>query len=906
MRVSFKIDYQTVWGQRLYVLGSRLEFGEWNPDRALEMENIYPGEWELVVDVEYIKSWDYKYLVKDDEGGVLWEWGGNRQVNLNDGQFEEIRIRDFWRTSQDVENTLFHSAFTRVLMQRKPSGKIYKYLHQGRVLRVQVHVPRINQRYVIALLGNRPELGAWKEKDALVMDDSRFPLWSVDIDASHLSFPVEFKYVMYDERERKVISWEEGNNRIIRDFVCQEENSLKVHTDEKFRFPISVWRGAGVAIPVFSIRTDKSGGIGEFPDLRMLVDWVKKTGLKLIQLLPVNETVATQSWLDSYPYKVISVMALHPVYANIELMGKLRDDMVMQDFREQLYDLNQMESVPYEEVHRVKSRYFKLLFDQEMETFLSDRDFLLFFDENKEWLVPYAAFCYLRDQNKTANHRMWKKYAIYRQDEIEELCASSEKHYPDIAVHYFIQYHLDRQLRDASNYARKNGIVLKTDIPIGVSPDSVETWTHPELFNLEEQIGSPPNEDDDMGQNWGYPTYNWERMAYDGYDWWRKRLLKLSSWFDAYRLAHVVGFFRTWAIPSNQTNAEMGYFVPSIPLTRDEIIDAGINFVEERMTRPFIREYFLWDLFGDFTDEVKNTYLEEYGSGKYNLKPEVDTQRKIAEHFGRFRKDLDLPDKETRIMEGLNALVGEVLFIRDSYDKYKFHPRIRLQDTYSFINLDEETRHCFEQLYVDYFYKRHEDLWRDNALLKLPALLRTCDMMVFGDDLGMNPGCVQRVLKELGILTLEVQRRPHDTEVEFGHPSDALYLSVCTTSSHDMTTIRGWWEEDYERSKRFFHTQLGHAGEVPRYMEPWIARDIINQHLWSPAMWAIFPLQDLLAMDGELRWEKIWNERINIPGITYYYWRYRMHLKMEDLLHSESFNHALGRMIDQSGRNNDY
>jgi len=903
MKVSFKIDYQTLWGQVLYVSGSAAEFGEWDPLNALPMKNNVPGEWELECVFPSGKRLEYKYLIRGKDGSLIWEGGKNRLLEPGENNFDEVRCRDFWRARRESDAAIFSSAFTKVLMRRRKEMEGTEDDQPfNKTLRIQINVPRVSPNCKIGILGDQPLLGNWMEEYTLLMKDDQFPLWRIDVDAEKLKFPFQFKYIIYNTVKKQVVTWEQGSNRMIRDYVCHEPKSIKIHTDENFRFPVTHWKGAGVAVPVFSLRTDKSGGIGELPDIKKLVDWAKLTGLKLVQLLPLNETVATHTWIDTYPYKSISTIALHPVYLNINKIGVLEDENLMIGFAQALAGFNALETVHYDEVHKIKSKFFKLIFDQQKELFLIDPPFLKFFEENKDWLVPYAAFCYLRDKNKTANFRVWSDFQVYNSDQIIQLCSADKETYPDIAVHYFIQYHAHKQLLDATEYARENGIVLKGDIPIGISRDSVEAWTHPGLFNLDQQAGAPPDEFADLGQNWGFPTYNWEKMAADNYSWWNKRLKHMSAYFDATRIDHILGFFRIWEIPVNQIQGILGHFRPGLPFTRDEIIDSGIIFNEERFTKPYIRDYFLRELFGEETDEVKLKYLSEYELGKYNLKPAFDTQRKVWDYFESAKKGEELTGKETRIRDGLCALIAEVIFLRDPYHPSLFHPRVAFHDTNSYLNLPAEIRYALDDLYIDFFYHRHEDYWENHALRILPQIMSATDMLICGEDLGMVPDCVSKVMQELGILSLQIQRMPKNPKVEFAHPADAPYLSVCSTSTHDMSTLRGWWEEDRTHSERFFRMVMGHKGEFPYFMEPWVAREIVTMHLYSPAMWAIFPIQDLLAMEGRLRWDNTAGERINVPAIAQHYWRYRMHLKLEDLINDKKLNTGLLALITASGR----
>ncbi len=901
MKISFKVDYQTTWGESLFVSGSSPQLGQWNPTHALPMKNQFPGEWQATIESD-AEQVTYKYLLQTNDGKFVPEWGLPRNIVIERNEVEEIRLRDFWRNNNDPENALYSAAFQNVLLKRSPIITKPARSIASRTLRLQLHTPAIDPAYKFALLGSESVLGAWNEEGAIIMDDSSAPLWKVDLDASKLSFPLHYKYVVYDPEGKRVIEWEEGNNRVIRNFVCENDKSLKVHTDEKYRQTTGRWKGAGVAVPLFSLRTEHSGGIGEFTDLYQLVDWSKKCGLKLIQLLPLNETVATHSWIDSYPYKSISVMALHPVFLNITKIGVLDEESLMVGFLQTLSGFNAQDCVHYEEVHKVKSKFFKMIFDQQMDTFLKLPAYLEFFEANKSWLVPYAAFCYLRDQHKTANFRLWKTNQLFNLQEIQHLTSPKNPCYPDVAVHFFIQYHAHKQLSEAVAYARAKGIVLKGDIPIGISPNSVEAWTQPELFNLSQQAGAPPDEFADQGQNWGFPTYNWEVMAKDGYQWWKNRLKQMAHYFDAFRIDHIVGFFRIWEIPNQQIFGTMGHFNPSRPYSRDEIIDRGINFNEERFTKPYIRDYFLWGLFGEFSEEVKNNYLSEYEPGKFNLKPDFATQKQVWSHFESSKKEELLSGKESRIRDGLCSLVSEVLFVRDPVHLALFHPRIAFHNTNSYMNLPDHSRYLLDELYIEYFYHRHNDFWKEQAMKKLPAILEATEMLVCGEDLGMIPACVPGVMNDLGILSLEVQRMPKDPKIEFLHPSDAPYLSVSTTSTHDTSTLRGWWEEDAAKSELFFRTIMGNHADFNKVMEPWLAKDILQQHFWSPAMWAIFPIQDLLAMDEELRREDFEAERINIPAVAQHYWRYRIHVTLEKLIKAKQFNAELQRMNVHSGR----
>ena len=227
-----------------------------------------------------------------------------------------------------------------------------------------------------------------------------------------------------------------------------------------------------------------------------------------------------------------------------------------------------------------------------------------------------------------------------------------------------------------------------------------------------------------------------------------------------------------------------------------------------------------------------------------------------------------------------------------------------MENTPSFRYLDWNTQQQLKDLYVDFFYRRQDHFWKDEAMMKLPPLKESTNMLICGEDLGMVPACVPEVMKQLGILSLEIQRMPKDSQKEFFHPADAPYLSVITPSTHDMSTIRGWWEEDRGKTQRFFNHELGQWGDAPWFCEPWINKAIVIQHLYSPAMWSIFQLQDLLGMSESIRRENPHDERINVPANPKNYWKYRIHLTLEDLIGEKDFNEEFKGYIDSSGRNN--
>ncbi len=904
MKVSLSISFKSSWGQLLCVSGQHEQLGEWLPEFALRMTYIGNDQWVASFETEEASiPVEYKYFVQEANGAIQWESGSNRV--LPDVTTAELYVRDSWHTEIDPDRVLLTKVFTDVIMKPEKTLKQRKRFNTSKLVHFRMLAPRVGKAYALAVIGEGKTLGNWQKP--ILMDNTQFPYWSLTIDSDQLHDEIRYKYVIVSLETNEIVTWDQQADRIV--LLPRPDNSeVQIFlNDEGFSYPVGEFKGAGVAVPIFSLRTEDGFGVGEFNDMKKLVDWCVITGLKMIQVLPINETVATHSWLDSYPYKSISVMALHPMYLHLPAMGVLKDKDKAAEFDNLKAYLNALSHVDYVAMFSAKARYFKLIFDQNWEQVRKRKDYQKFFNENEGWLKPYAAFCYLRDQYKTSNFREWNEFASYDPDKIDTLCDPANSFHEHIAVHYFIQYHLDKQLREVIAYAHANGISVKGDIPIGISPNSIEAWSEPAYFNLNGQAGAPPDDFAVMGQNWGFPTYNWDEMAKDGYGWWKKRLGMMEKYFDAYRIDHILGFFRIWEIPQHALHGLLGYFKPGLPLTASELEDWGIWFDEERYVKPYIRGHFLHEFFGDFEEEVRKNYLNEVDFGVFELKEAFNTQRKIYNHFTPNGQTSDIDGKTLVIRDGLMGLLDEVLFVKDPYSASpKYHPRIAFHFTYAYRELDAYTKDRLNDLYIHYFYRRHDEFWKWHAMNKLPAIVEASNMLVCGEDLGMVPDGVPEVMARLNILSLEVQRMPKNPKVEFGHPADSPYLSVCTTSTHDMSTIRGWWEEDKEKIARFYHKILGHNDLPPFFAEPWVCREIVNQHMHAPAMWVVLPIQDLIAMDGSLRWDQTDKERINVPSDPENKWRYRMILSLDELLNADSFNQDLRSMVHLSGRDAAY
>ena len=889
MTVSFNIEYRTSWGEEVRIAGLLPE--------SIPMHTTDGIYWTADVELEVPKEGmtiNYSYQIEQNQIIIRKEWDSfPRRLFLSGNSKKKYQIKDCWK---NIPEQLYYysSAFTEALLAHPDRAEIPPCHRKGLV--IKAYAPRINKDYCLAICGNQKALGNWDPDKAIPMSDANFPEWQIELDASKLKFPLEYKFILYHKEEKKADCWENNPNRYLADPELKTNETLVI-SDRYAYFDIPVWKGAGIAIPVFSLKSENSFGVGDFGDLKRMIDWAVSTQQKVIQILPINDTTMTHAWTDSYPYNSISIYAFHPMYADIKQMGTLKDKSAAAKFNKKQKELNGLPAMDYEAVNQTKWEYFRLIFKQEGEKVLASGEFGEFFNANKEWLQPYAVFSYLRDAFQTPNFREWPRHSVYNAQDIEKMCRPESVDYPHIALYYYIQFHLHLQLVAATKYAREHGVVLKGDIPIGISRNSVEAWTEPYYFNLNGQAGAPPDDFSVNGQNWGFPTYNWDVMEKDGYRWWMKRFQKMSEYFDAYRIDHILGFFRIWEIPMHAVHGLLGQFIPSIPMSREEIESYGLPFREEYLI-PYIHESFLGQVFGPHTDYVKQTFLLPAETpGVYHMKPEFTTQREVESFFAGKNDENSL-----WIRDGLYTLISDVLFVPDTKEKDKYHPRIGIQRDFIFRSLNEQEQNAFNRLYDQYYYHRHNEFWRQQAMKKLPQLTQSTCMLVCGEDLGMIPDCVSSVMNDLRILSLEIQRMPKNPMHEFGYLNEYPYRSVCTISTHDMSTLRGWWEEDYLQTQRYYNTMLGHYGTAPTVATPELCEEVVRNHLKSNSILCILSLQDWLSIDGKWRNPNVQEERINVPSNPRNYWRYRMHLTLEQLMKAEELNDKIRELIKYTGR----
>jgi len=828
MRIVFHVNYRTQYGEELIVNS----VADDSTVAARYKMHTYDGEhWQAEVVFDNISRHGvltYYYSVERDGSpcAVRREWARMpHKVRLTAQRATVYNVYDQWTDIPD-DAYLYSSAFVDCLCRRElKREKVVRFQH---LLRLKVRAPQLGSNQELALVGNTNELGCWDVNCALRMVERHRGEWVVDVDASAIAGKiVEMKFVVLTvgSGEKSLADgciWEEGMNRRLH-VPQMSQGEVTIMELPAAHFAISDRRVAGTLVPVFSLRSEGSFGVGDFGDLKEMIDFVSSTGQRALQILPINDTTSTHTWTDSYPYSCISIFAIHPQYVDVRQLPPLSDKDMRAKYERLRKELNKLGKIDYERVNAAKDEYMRLLFAQEGRAMMNSAEFRRFFSDNEQWLVPYAQYCSLRDKYGTADFTTWPDHQQWDNNERIALSNPRTKAYREVAFFYFMQFVLARQMSEAHEYARSKQVILKGDIPIGVARYGCDVWMEPKYFNMNGQAGAPPDDFSEDGQNWGFPTYNWDEMIKDGCQWWVKRFQNMQHYFDAYRIDHVLGFFRIWEIPISHKSGMYGQFQPALPLSREEIASRGVTFHSE-------------------------------------------------------------------------------LFLEDHKQKNMWHPAIGALKTECYQSLSDWEKGRFYDLYEDYYYHRNNQFWYEEAMKKLPRLVDATGMLVCAEDLGMVPACVEWVMNQLRILSLEIQSMPKDPHLRFAQIEKNPYRSVSTISSHDMPTLRQWWDEDEERTQDYFNSVLGNYGEAPHPLTATLAHDIIKAHLRCPSMLCIISIQDWMAIDEDVRLADKDAERINIPANPRHYWRYRMHVNIADLMANDDFRNEVTTMVKGSGR----
>ena len=626
----------------------------------------------------------------------------------------------------------------------------------------------------------------------------------------------------------------------------------------------------GTAIPLGAIKTKKSVGCGEFQDLIPFADLCKKSGIKIIQLLPVNDTGT-----ESSPYSALSAFALHPLYVTLEKLTE--DEAIVAKIKKLRKKYKDFQRFPYKDLRQDKLALLREIFASKKDEIAASTEISAWLSENP-WVKEYAVFMNLKDVNNEASYKQWPENKDVDAKKIQELwdCKETkEKH----LFFVWLQYNLDKQFAEAATYVRSLGIMLKGDIPIMMNEDSTDAWANKDFFNDSLRAGSPVDNENPTGQNWGFPTYNWKNLEKADYSWWKNRLICASKYYDMYRIDHVLGFFRIWAIPHGECTAVLGHTEPFEPITKDELY--GLGFNDDRikwLLKPHVETRTI--------EEVNNNdYLGTHG-----------ILQKVMDRIGNeelwlfkdsIKTDQDIWDSDIEsyyVKERLTQKWRDRMLVEVEGGYY---PIWTYTKTTAWNSLNNEEKFRFTELLAKKNEKM-DKLWEHQARTVLGELTSATKMIACAEDLGANIECLPGVLGDLNINSLCVVRWKRDWE----KPSQPYYAfehypekSVATASVHDSSTLRIWWctEGDAHDFLRAFPAENPNI-RVGEY-NPETAKYILKKVATANSMFVINPIQDFLGLVDRYYAEDMDLERVNVPGsVNAFNWTYRLPANVEDLL----------------------
>lgn len=637
----------------------------------------------------------------------------------------------------------------------------------------------------------------------------------------------------------------------------------------------------GTSVPVGALRTKKSFGIGEFLDIIPFADFCRKASLKVIQLLPVNDTGT-----ESSPYSALSASALHPIYISLESLPELQQEeldtahkKIISDIKKLKKQYNELPRFPYKEIRRVKDTLLRQIYELDSANIKKSPELKKWIKENP-WVKEYAVYKRLKTINSEASWKAWKDYKKIKAEDIEELWSKKELQ-KDHLFFAWVQMNLERQFTQASEYVTKQGIMLKGDIPIMMNEDSHDAWAHPDFFNDDLRAGSPPDGPNPCGQNWGFPTYNWKALKKCDYSWWRERLKQAAKFYQLFRIDHILGFFRIWAVPKRECTAMLGHTEPYEPVTVKELEELG--FTKERirwLSLPHVPTSLVEAANnGDYLGShgILNTIMDRIGQEELWLfKSEIKSDSDIYAH-----EEIPLAVREVLAKKWRDRMFIEV-------EKDKYYPAWSYSDTTAWLSLSDNEKRIVSQFIAE---KRDdmEHAWEKQARELLGMITDTTTMTACAEDLGANIRSLKSVLNDLSIMSLKVIRWNRQWEKE-GQPFFTFdqypEKSVTTTSVHDSSTLRLWWTEEPD-AKDFFTTfppEEGSGIEAGKY-SPEVAEYLLEKAAQSQSIFCIHPIQDFLGLSQAYYDEKPEKERINIPGsVTDFNWTYRLPQSIEALI----------------------
>ena len=835
---------------------------------------------------------DYGFTVRTKHDFIDEEKGhGQFSHHILFKNTPHITVKAMWHSDMG-KNYLYSSAYMDVITPFEESPEASEIINNSDlVVAFTDFIPPTD--YEIFLCGSNEATGKWQPEQGIrgynVYNGSwAFPLHLPDIPAEGINY----KFVLIDKNTGQVV-WEAGADRYLAP-VSPDNGKTIIDTYTPI-LPQNEMKVAGVVVPVFSLRSESGWGIGDFGDLQRLVDWAADAGLSVIQLLPVNDTTREGNWHDSYPYNPISAFALHPLYLDFNGLPPLKSKTKLKLYMQRRATVNSQPLLDYDETFNLKESYLHDYYQENKLDILRSTKYKIFKRDNADWLMPYSFFRYLLKINGTANFRRWPEFREYDQIALQRWAIANNV-LDEIEFYGVVQFLLDKQFAQVHEYARQRGVILKGDIPIGVSRDSATAWLQPQYLNFDSQAGAPPDYFSANGQNWGFPTYNWQAILANDGQWWYRRLNHMAQYFDAYRIDHVLGFFRIWEIPIQHIYGTLGHFNPGLPLTRSELLIMGFTADPDKYTRPRFTEGEMQRHFGELLPVAKEYFFDFGEDGKWTITDKYVNSQRAIDHTLR---QMGFSGQQR---EPFLSAYTNILFITTPGTKQMYHLNIWGKKTRAYRHLSDSDKQAYDRIYQYFFYERHDQHWTEEAYRRLPKLTCATSMLACAEDLGMIPTCVHPVLKDLNILTLEIQTMPKKPDTMFSNMQENPLYSVDTISTHDMPPLRLWWKQNPEAAAKYWTDQLHRTTAPPALLAPEDCETIIRCHLRSNSLLTIISLQDWLGMSPTLRSNQLEQEQVNHPEIPAHYWRWRMQPTIEQLAADKELTARIREMVTQSKR----
>ncbi len=658
-------------------------------------------------------------------------------------------------------------------------------------------------------------------------------------------------------------------------------------------YPFRSQRELGIVVPVAGLRSARSAGVGDFADLSGFAAYLGSNDVRVLQLLPVNDSGGQSS-----PYSSLTAFALHPIYAAIDKLPEWK--LATKGIKTELEALQEPEAAlgartdrfDYDAVLKAKLDILRKLFLRRKTELSADGPCMDWIEANP-WVPIYSVYRSIKQQHDELPWMQWPD----RQQRLDAPTLAAiwkdgmegKGDAPDAGFYAWLQWRLVAQLVDARATADSAGVVIKGDLPILINEDSADVWYHRDIFIPELRAGAPPDMFAPDGQNWQFPLYDWDVLSSQDYAWWRDRLRLADQFFGAYRIDHVLGFFRIWASPEEDIGGRRGRFVPAVRLSTSELNQVGLDEGRIRwLAEPHIPGDVLRDALGPEAEAVMQEVLHQLpGEDLWLFRPHITGERDIQGfEYSQLARDV------------LRAAFLDRALIATGPGEYA--PGWFFRKTPRYAAMPDDVRHSFEQLLGSKEAESHQ-IWREQGRRLLGFMTQTVPMLACAEDLGVIPPVVPEVLGKLGVLGLRVCRWNRRFGEE-GEPyiglEDYEFATVTSPSVHDSSTLREWWERDEDPTA--FAAMLGLSEVVKVETREYPAGTAVKalEALARVNSWLLVLLpQDLFDAVPELRSEDSRQDRINIPGtVTRFNWTWRMPVSLEHLEKNAEVGNLLVRL----------